>query len=95
MTLIFLPPINILQPFAQLSPDRFNHSPLVAELANKAKTYTEAFAAGQISYAEYQDLLLDLKVDKMIVNNTKDIQAKELLTQIVNSLFVILGTLKL
>ena len=92
---IIIPTVSFLEPFSQISPDIFAGSPEAADLEKKARSYTEAFEGGQITSAEYRDLLLDLKVDQMVINNTNDIRAKELLSELVSNLFALLGSIAL
>lgn len=58
--------------------------PVVHELALQVEALTKNFQAGEISAEEYTELLNDIVLQRLIVAQCHDLEAKEKLNQIVN-----------
>ena len=65
----------------------------VAYAATQTKTYTTALSKGEITKAEFDDLMADLKIDQMVATTALEEEAMSALTSIVSDLKTILMTL--
>ena len=62
-------------------------------LASRAKEYTDDFQKGSISKNEYQDLLKDLEVEKMVAISSTEMQVKIAFQSIVSNLLKIVESI--